>query len=314
MWCLARADVAPSQKIVNLVPCQSNDFLNCTVYSFMTSFPLRVCCHSAADLISCVFGAVWAQLVIVVLKGRAAVNWDGEEALGLFVVSAAAHNGGLRILWIISRLCLHFFIQSFYVLAARDTQGKILLDTVSLFFFFFQPLLKMCCTDGQRWLRNQPWKTLAGFFLFCILTLRMKRMKLIWSWRWINKRWNVEIPSDIWRADRVLFPVLLSSSLLLFVCVWRRRRRHRRRLWAHSIEIPQHSTKLKQIVGKTRLRSSSAQTSEKIAITRGDLLVSLIYVDLCNHPRCVSEGPERIKMFAASAARTKTRWYKTLVA
>lgn len=149
MWCLARADVAPSQKNVNLVPCQSNDFLNCTVYSFMTSFPLRVCCHSAADLISCFFGAVWARLVIVVMKGRAAVNWDGEEALGLFAVSAAAHNGGLCILWIISRLCLHFFIQSFYVLAARDAQGKILLDIL-----FFQPLLKMCSTDGQRWLRT----------------------------------------------------------------------------------------------------------------------------------------------------------------
>lgn len=67
-----------------------------------------------------------------------------------------------------------------------------------LFLFFFQPLLKMCCTDGQRWLRNQPWKTLAGFFF---LTLRMIQ-KLIWSRRWINKRRNVEIPSDIWWADR----------------------------------------------------------------------------------------------------------------
>lgn len=220
MWCLARADVAPSQKNVNLVPCQSNDFLNCTVYSFMTSFPLRVCCHSAADLISCFFGAVWARLVIVVLKGRAAVNWDGEEALGLFVVSAAAHNGGLRILWIISRLCLHFFIQSFYVLAVRDTQGKILLDTLSLFFSTFAQNVQ------HRWsalAENQPWKTLAGFGDI-FLTLRMMQ-KLIWNWRWINKRRSVEIPSDIWWAERAnqsnlqSFVSSVPFIIIAFVCL-----------------------------------------------------------------------------------------------
>lgn len=94
----------------------------------MTSFPLRAPCHSAADLISCVLTAVRARFVTAVSEER-----------------DAAHNGGRRILGIISRLALHFFIQSFYVLAARDTRGKILLDTLS--FFFFQPFCSECAAQ-----------------------------------------------------------------------------------------------------------------------------------------------------------------------
>lgn len=45
-----------------------------------------------------------------------------------------------------------------------------------------------------------------------------------------------------------------------------------------------------------------AETSGKIAVARGDLFVSLIYADLCNHPRCAPGPPERTEMFGGGAA------------
>lgn len=123
----------------------------------MTSFPLPVRCHSAVNVISCSSNYVQTQPVSAVLKSRAAVNGDSEETLGLFALSAAAFNG--TIFWIISRLRLHFFIQSFYVLAAWGAQGKS-----PWYSRLFQPLLE---NVEHRWsvlAGTQVWKVLVVLF------------------------------------------------------------------------------------------------------------------------------------------------------
>lgn len=117
-----------------------------TVYSFMTSFPLRAPCHSAADLISCVLTAVRARFVTVVLEGR-----------------DAARDGGRRIVYpIISKLGRHFFFfHSFNVLAAPDTRREILLDVLSL--SFFQTAAQMVSAGSEPALKD----SCKVFFLKC---------------------------------------------------------------------------------------------------------------------------------------------------
>lgn len=145
----------------------------------MTSFPLLVRCHSAVNVISCMSNYVQTQAVSAVFKSRTAVNWESEETLGLFALSAAAFNQ--TIFWIISRLCLHFFIQSFYLLAAWSAQGKS-----PWYSWLFQPLLKMWSTDGQSWLRTR-FERFSSIFL----TLKMVQ-KFNWNARsWMNKRKRV---------------------------------------------------------------------------------------------------------------------------
>lgn len=125
----------------------------------MTSFPLLVCCHSAVDVISWFSYYVGTQLVIVVWKSRTVVNWDSEETLGLFALSAAAYNGAtypLNNIQIAPAL-LHPILLC--VGCLRRT-WKILLDTLPP----FQPLHKMWSTDGQCWLGTRFGK----FFLCCI--------------------------------------------------------------------------------------------------------------------------------------------------
>lgn len=123
----------------------------------MTSFPLLVRCHSAVDVISCFSYYVGSQLVIVVWKSRTVVNWDSEETLGLFALSAAAYNGAtypLNNIQIAPAL-LHPILLC--VGCLRRT-WKILLDTLPP----FQPLLKIWSTDGQCWLGPRFGK----FFIF----------------------------------------------------------------------------------------------------------------------------------------------------
>lgn len=139
----------------------------------MTSFPLLVCCHSAVNVISCLSNYVQTQPVSAAPRSTTAVSWDSEETLGLFALSAAAFNG--TIFWIISRLRLHFFIQSFYVLAARGAWGKSP---------WYSWLFHLCSKCGAQMVSVGPgpgWKGSCRFSL---------SLKMVPEFNWNARSWT----------------------------------------------------------------------------------------------------------------------------
>lgn len=131
----AKAELGPASELMI--------FKARTVYSFMTSFPPRAPCHSAADLISRVLAAVLA----VPFRGccsseaAAAASESSERCPDCACTSSAT---------------------TFYVLAAPDTPAKkkILLDSLLLFQLL---LLRMCGPDGRRWRGTSLQRLLQDF-------------------------------------------------------------------------------------------------------------------------------------------------------